>query len=490
MEFNEIQVVPLTTQGQWSQLRTACPMLTSWGLKFLQQGLADHVRTAVVERRYVCKDHRNLHSNFYSKKFQMRQEPCSRIHFFTEKLSDEFDVYAPTEEFSAGYVGYSVIRPVTERCIGRTVLDPWLIGRGPSSGHFMLRTGFRSHINGTRFNVSGFPMMSQDSEATVCAHSALWSVCRYLSERYPEYPEIYPYDLIDMTQDVSQGRRVPYRGMTYRDYATILSQFGCHPVVVKTRASTLDTTLIEEKYQDLCTYVESGFPILASHPRHVVVAIGHTLDKSATPKPDGEGLVSSSEFLKQFVVVDDNAFPYRLLGRAADPMNYSKKYSIETIHSAVCPLPELVFLPAEGARRAAKSILRQLRTEFGAALLDGEDEPLVTRLFLTNASALQRRRREKAGIGPTFDEAVLITTRIQLPHFVWVMEVGPMSLYKQGYCTAEIVLDSTANEREECLIYARVGSNLVWSTDGESLSKPIVNGHSRIHQYTHNLGEH
>src|ERR1017187_4489727 len=41
-----------------------------------------------------------------------------------------------------------------------------------------------------------YPYMSQDTEATVCAHTALWSTCRYLSERYTMYPETYPYYFI------------------------------------------------------------------------------------------------------------------------------------------------------------------------------------------------------------------------------------------------------------------------------------------------------
>ena len=68
-------------------------------------------------------------------------------------------------------------------------------------------------------------------------------------------------------------------------------------------------------------------PVLASLrlpcDGHVVSLIGHTMDLS---KDVGAALefVDSSHFLKQFVVVDDNCFPYRTLGYEGDAENYAK----------------------------------------------------------------------------------------------------------------------------------------------------------------------
>ena len=89
---------------------------------------------------------------------------------------------------------------------------------------YVLRTGFKTHLGGPALTANGYPYMSQDGEATVCAHTALWGLCRFLSERYSFYREVYPYDLITMTTD-TQGRSVPYHGMTYSDYSRILVGF-------------------------------------------------------------------------------------------------------------------------------------------------------------------------------------------------------------------------------------------------------------------------
>src|SRR5699024_58610 len=116
------------------------------------------------------------------------------------------------------YMGYAVIRPVAQRCLGRTVIDPSKIGRGIPQGYFVLRTRFKVRLFGTELSIEGYPYISQDSDATQCAHAALWGVCRFYSERYSHYRELLPYDLITMTGN-DFGRVVPHRGMTYTDYS-------------------------------------------------------------------------------------------------------------------------------------------------------------------------------------------------------------------------------------------------------------------------------
>ena len=339
--------------------------------------------------------------------------------------------------------------------------------------------------------------MSQDTEATVCAHTALWSTCRYLSERYTTYPETYPYDFIAGTTDTN-GRTAPYRGMTYTDYSRLLIQFGCHPQILDMREVVPNsnppvTRLSQDQLTKLCTYVESGFPVLLSYRGHVVSVVGHTIHDDRTPLPNKQGWIDSSGFLKQFVVVDDNWFPYQLLGFQNDKDNYGEKtkqrYSLEGIRTAVCPLPEKVYLPSEKARAQCEAMLKQLVAAHPAEVMAGTTGPLVTRLFVTTSSALKRRKLEKglAG-GKVTDPFAVKIADMHLPHFVWVMEVSPLDLYRHGSCTTEIVLDTTANGMEDCLLYARAGAKLFLNNKSFELKNPGLNL-STFAQYTHNLGE-
>lgn len=468
--------------------------VTDWGMKTLRAGLDGHVGTVLLEPRYICKDHRNLFSNFYSKKTVPGSSVSARLHFFQHPDVNGRDFLFHPEQFADTYMGYSVIRDVSERCLGRTIIDPYKVGRKLTDGFYSLRTSYRTHLNGRLVTAHGYPYLSQDTDATVCAHATLWGVCRYLSERHSNYAELLPYDLVRLTATTT-GRVIPYRGMTYQDYSKILSDFGCHPVIFYTKDTDSQQELNPADFKDLYSYVESGLPVLASFGGHVVALIGHTIDYDRPPKPDADLLVDSSAFLKQFIVVDDNFFPYQLLGYPGDPVNYAnnagfpKPYSINSIITVVCPLPEKVYLPAVRARELTHLYLKDLLNRYGRAAFGpvAADEPLVCRLFVTTGSSLKKRKLETAAADSgEVDQLCAFVANLHLPHFVWMLEISPLSRYRQGQAAAEIVLDATANRFDKhAFVYARAGAHLL--LDGKH--RTFQNAPVTFAQFTHNLGE-
>ncbi len=285
--------------------------------------------------------------------------------------------------------------------------------------------------------------------------------------------------------------------MTYTDYCKILADFGTSPVygvLQKKDPADKDKYIFDRKvFQDLCCYVESGFPVLTSIALpaggHVVSLIGHTLDYKKTPS-SMTGLIDSSEFLKQFIVVDDNFFPYQLLGFESDGANYAKEYddngvkvSIESLVTMTCPLAEKVFIPAEDARKKA---LKHCEKFLSTLKLTGA-EPFVTRLFVTNSSSFKRRKLAYAKAGS--DRACSLVVNLHLPHFVWIMELSPLALYPKGLCTAEIVLDATAGSAEEGVIYIRIGKQIYFARERTTVWNKIEDAPGQFPQYTHNLGE-
>ena len=469
-----------------------------------RKGLEGFVKTILIEPCYICKDYRNLYSNFYSKKFLERSAICNRLHFFSTDGLSVGDILDDPETYREAYLGYSVIQPVRDRCIGRTVIDPMKIGHDRNT-FFCLRTKTSVRINGTKYEVEGYPYMSQSGEATVCAHAALRGVCRYLSDRYPNYRETYSYDLIAMTGNTS-GRRVPYRGMSYEDYSEILVSFGTHPVIIKPRTDQTKWTEDPNAFFDIYAYMESGFPVLVSFNGHVAAVIGHTVgDNLGIHQPENARFYNSFTMVKQFVVVDDNCFPYALLGYPKDPSdpgedeNYGSRFttlaahqpSINSIYAAVIPLPEKAFLPPDTARRLCYKYFdhadaRRL-TDDVLKDLKCLGEPLVARQFLTTANSFKRRKKQCATgeLGGQPDKLALLPVDLVLPHFMWVMEISPLSLYKQGFCVGEVVLDASASEDESEYIYMRVGKTAL---RGNKV-KPFAPGLLRFPQYTHNLGE-
>lgn len=121
----------------------------------------------------------------------------------------------------------------TINTVGRTVIDPVKLPINTRDAFYCLTTKFSAHICGQSFSVFGYPYTSQTTDVNACAHSALWGVCRYLSERYSPYGEPLPFDIVRIT-DTAQGRTFPYKGMTYADYSRILAEFGVFPIVLRT----------------------------------------------------------------------------------------------------------------------------------------------------------------------------------------------------------------------------------------------------------------
>ena len=77
------------------------------------------------------------------------------------------------------------------------------------------------------------------------------------------------------------------------------------------------------------------------------------------------------------------------------------------------------------------------------------------------------------------------TAHMMLPHFIWVVEAGPLSLYLQGKCSAEIVIDPTSNPKEDVIMYMRVENSIIIKGTEHATGEAL----QEFSQYTHNLGE-
>jgi len=505
--FEYVRVNKGDEEAAWSQIVAALPrwdgqpILGDWGIEKLRAGLGGHLRAVLVEPHYICKDHRDLFSHYYSRKFHVNPGICGRLHFFSNDPGGVPALLEDPAEHQEGYLGYAVIRPVPKRCLGRSVFSVRKLGLGYGSSMFCLSTPFKVHINGIELKVRGYPYMSQDNEAMVCAHAALWGICRYLSERYSAYREVHPFDLVKMTGK-DFGRAYPRRGMVYRDYSTILTDFGTYPVIVDAKKHVADPSQQTEALRDIFTYVESGFPVLLSVRKagaeagHALTAMGHTLN-DALGKPDADGIVDHTAFFDHLVVMDDNEFPYRLLAHEPAPGGIGpvppaqSKYTCEDIHTAVCPLPEKVFITADVARLLLRKHL--MDPDVWSEIQTTGKAPWVSRLFLTTGYSFKRAKLKAArewplGAARNLDYIVGLSS---LPHFIWVMEVGPRALYSQRTdrtCTAEIVLDATAGKNDyRAILYARVGRKLFFPES----SKPYECDDAKVafKLYRHNLGE-
>ncbi len=352
-----LPIITFDSRHSWADLpKLSKPFLTQDGLRRLQKCLGGCTKSVVIERHYIDKDYRDTFSNYHSKRFTTPNARCLRLHFFKKRIVRK-DL-RKSNSLQRSYCGYSVIRPTRPHCLGRTLLDP--VKLGYSHGGVCLCDEHLS-VQGVTLSVRGFPFISQDADVTVCAQSALWMVIRYFSNRYPMYPETYPYQITQLTRNYSTGSLTPSEGLTDWQMADALRQIGLSPVIYERQSYPKDFEHI------MYTYVESGIPILASTHDHVVACLGHFSDytKTVNTKLKKFRRLKSSFFNQGFIINDDNAIPYQRLpltdaGKASAARSL---ISFQEIEAFTAPLPPRVFLPAEQFETASSGLLRN--TKFG-----------------------------------------------------------------------------------------------------------------------------
>ncbi len=435
-ENSLLPIVAAEGANLWNELmRVASPHLDQRGVDRYEKAIQSRAKSVAVERHYIDKDYRDTFTNFHAKKFSTPDARCLRLHFF-DRIIDHASILDKAM-VESNYLGYSVVRPTRPNCIGRTLFDPRACGL--TDCHISLCREEVS-IQGTVLEVSGFPFISQDTDVTVCAQSALWMLARYFSNRYSAHPEIYPFRMADLTRDYSIGRVFPTSGLYIWQMAEALRQIGYSPIIYDRNRYNTPGEFEHLMY----TYVESGIPILAAFKEHVVVLFGHRSDFSSpeTELKDAQPFVFSSRFNREFIGNDDNGFPYQVLGNLNTDRGIP--YKLSDVQQFIAGLPEKVFLSAEGFQTVVTNILQHQGVGYPRlSPLISSQKPIL-RLFLTSGRSFKKRLRAR-GMGNPIVEGVYRS--LPLPHFIWVCEISHSDIYPKNLL-GEVIWDATRNPYE------------------------------------------
>ncbi|HNY42272.1 MAG TPA: hypothetical protein PKJ41_17845 [Bryobacteraceae bacterium] len=423
----------------WDTLLTlAAPELDRRGLQRLQAVLAPHSQAVVIERHYIDKDYRDTFSQFHSKRFNTPSSRCLRLHFFRKAVGED-SIVAGGDEIAKAYLGYVVIRPTKPNCVGRTLLSS------------AVRFHQKAHLSvceesvlllGTRLKVIGFPFISQDADATVCAQSALWMLLRYYSTRYAWYSEILPFQITNLANHHALGSRVyPSSGLYSWQLAEALRLQRFAPVVYSRNQypATFDHLLY--------TYIESGLPLLITVPGHVIVGYGHvsSYDRPWPPGPP-VGHLYSSYFNAAWCISDDNKFPYQTLRAAGSSETVDSEFGWPQIEEFIVPLPEKVFLTAEQVQAAIERLWQDPYVGVTAQSPALAERRLIFRLYLTSSRSFKRHLHERGMGNPTVETIYL---NLPMPHFVWICEVADFDAYAAKHeILGEVIWDATRNAHE------------------------------------------
>jgi len=472
-----IQLLRIDEVSDWDEVKTlAGDFLLPHDLDGLKQLLDGFVRSVYIEHDYVDADYRDTYSHFYSKKFAHYPDRAIRLLFFSDPIAA--DDWSEPAKFSNAFIGYSVIKPNRVVSIGRTMIDPRRANVPPG---FVIATKFVANLLGAELAVEGFPYMGQDTDVTICAHSALWSCLRYFLQRYPEYPEIHPYEITQLTIDFSRGRLVPSRGLTMEQVTEILTRYGFHPRFYD--KPDLNHQVDFERL--LYTYIESGIPVIVSlklvdGSGHAIAGIGHSSDFT---RPPPLGIRWSHEYFSGLIVNDDNLPPYRLVPKKFGiSTNAGTDYIFGDIKGFIVPLYEKIHLAAEDAFSMVETILSD--DQIGLSTLRSPGLPpgdLVIRLFLTSSRSWKRNRRGSQ----MPNDLGLLYSAMPMPKFIWVAELSTRALYPKGKVLGEIVIDATASFLDDFAFLSIHYPYLLILNDRDSLSGSLASRISPI-----DLSEH
>jgi len=441
LDKNEnFSIINLSSEADWINCKkTLSYDISEADFKLIKEYIEPYAKSAILEFNYECKDYKNSFHNFYSKKFTEYRRKCSRLHFFNTEI-DLDQIWSLEENNATNYIGYIVIRPLDRFSVGRTMLDPSLVGLQDAT---LFTCDNEVNILGSRFNVKAFPFMGQDTDVTVCAHASIWMILRFFSQRYSYYPEIKPFEIAKLTKDVSLGRLLPSKGLTMAQISEILSNYGMHP-------DLYDSEYHKKNFEKiLYYYIESGIPIIASvAKKHALAIFGHctNLNYDSLVEYDYKGFkyFNSADLIKGYIVNDDNYLPYRYLLKQKVEGDKVSQYNLSEVDSFIAPLNEKIYLSAEEMETLALSIISHPTLGFMKHAKTCKEDTLILRMFLTSSRRYKRFRRNNAiyaGIEKYYIE-------LPMPRFIWVVEISTVEKYKQEKIVGEIIFDSTANKRD------------------------------------------
>jgi hypothetical protein len=190
---------PGVLPGIVDQYGAAAPDVLS---SVLAQAFALGAQSAVLEYRYLDPDYRNEHSRFYSTTFRRYPSVAHRLHFFSERVPPNLASSGTPARFDQlGYLGYTVLRPLSGAPVGRTMLSPPL----DVKTHITCLAADKVNLLGEELTVEAMPFMAQDAQLSVCAHTDLWMISHYHHLRF-QSPRVLPGDITDaVPQDIGRG---------------------------------------------------------------------------------------------------------------------------------------------------------------------------------------------------------------------------------------------------------------------------------------------
>lgn len=357
---------------------------------------------------------------------------CYRLHFFGNLNK---------KNNSRVYYGYISLREgIKDSKIGKTYLSPKLLIDEGASAYLMLDT-FTADVYGEKLRVIAFPWMKQETDVSVCAHVAMWSVLRYYGNRYKGHRDTVMGEIVESVQN-DRGRKIPSKGLSPDQIVDTLDLYNFSPVLLGDEHNQLHYFVNE-----IIAYIESGIPIVATmnKKRHAITLFGHgkvdyaklagDMDKFKEADSD---IILHSSLISSVYAVDDNHFPYRQIDLEIPCSDQNIDYALKEVNYLIVPYCQKVLL---GFNEVYEKFMEMISKKI--MKLNGTQ---ICRIYLTSSNSFKEKAKQNELMNSTLKERILL---IDMPRFIWCIDLGTIEESMKGLMSARVIMDSTVGTQDE-----------------------------------------
>ena len=336
--------------------------------------------------------------------------------------------------------------------IGKTYINPCLFLKEG----YVIVSKFTNNILGRETKVVAFPWMKQETDVTVCAHVALWSLIRYYGSKYSNYQDVPMGDIVIKTPESNQ-RKIPMTDLNMVQIPETLKRQGFAPIVV--RRGTENQTFENE----LLAYIESGIPLIGclTNKKHSVAIMGHgEIDLSKLNNYEKlnksfgrDNVILSCELLNNIIVNDDAIGPYLNINREFNVFDakiynswtQSRPYSMADFDFFIAPLYDRMQFSYGSVIQAVTIFLHQNKMKLKDNIEEEmqflkPNEKYVSRIYISSAKSLKCQMSKSL---ENNNDLWYFVKHMELPKFIWNIDFSTITEYSAGKISAKIIIDTT-----------------------------------------------
>ncbi len=373
--------------------------------------------TIKIEFPYYDSDYLSTYYEHYAQKFKQYGKTCCRLHIEAGNI----------------YYGYITLRPgVRGAKIGKTYLSPRLLLKHDA---YLMLGNFEAHTLGQTLHIHCFPWKKQQTDISVCAHTAVWTILRYYGTKYAHYADVTIGDIVSKIEN-DWGRKTPSLGLDPVQVSDLLKSCGFSPLIVSREKSNSSMF-----YDEILAYVESGIPMIGflTSQCHAMSIIGHgmvdynALSASEMLMDKENSIISHTKLIQSIYVMDDRYFPYREVPVMLPDKDSDVQYGINELSYVVIPLYSRMQL-------TYREIYNRMVSWIKAKVMQWETCN-VYRIYITSANSLRKRAFDSTTMPQELKDVILTAS---LPKFVWCIDLAGIENYKQGKTSGRIIIDTTS----------------------------------------------